>query len=260
MTITQADIITILKTGTYPASQKALQYYQQKQKYPIYPFIEVSKVQSDSNTTLIDKTTLDQTFEIRFYMKYTRPEEFEEADRLATENEILRVLEDNDFIPTGIIYFESKSWSTNIIDEAIYGSRSVLRFTIKDTSAGLNGTIGSNDQIELNSQTTPLLIKILSMDERKGFSIDTHHTDDRKATYDPNHLIQYGEFTCTYVQTPAIKSIVDTLSGNGAINNGKLFKNGVEFKFSFLIGQTTTRGSYSEPEKATTAFYATGTW
>ena len=31
-TITQAGIITILKTGTYPTTQKGLSYYQQKQK------------------------------------------------------------------------------------------------------------------------------------------------------------------------------------------------------------------------------------
>ena len=43
----QADVITQLKTGTYPTTQKELSYYEQKQKFPIYPFVEVRKVQSN---------------------------------------------------------------------------------------------------------------------------------------------------------------------------------------------------------------------
>ncbi len=155
MTLTQAGIITILKTGTYPTNQKALNYYEQKQKYPVYPFVEVRKVQSDSNITDVQKTAKDQTFEIRFYIKYTRPEAVEEADRLLTENEILRVLEIEDIEPTGIIYFESKSWSTTLIDDAVYGSRSVLRFTVKDiSSTTAAGIIGSGDVLEINSEVS----------------------------------------------------------------------------------------------------------
>jgi len=183
LTLTQAGIITILKTGVYPTTQKALSYYQQKQKFPIYPFVEVRKVQSDSNLTDVIKTTKEQTFEIRFYMKYTRPESVEEADRLLTENVILGVLESADIEPSSIIYFENKTWNTSIIDEAIYGSRSVLRFTVKDISS-TTGTalIGSGDQIELNSQATPLSIQILALNTAKGFSVDSHTDDERKNT------------------------------------------------------------------------------
>ncbi len=258
-TITQSDIITILKTGTYPSGQKPLNYYQQKQKFPIYPYVEVVKVQSDSNTTDIERTTLDQTFEIRYYLKYTRPAEYEEADRLATENEILRVLENNDFIPVGIIYFESKQWSTSLIDDEIYGSRSVLRFTIKDMSATDNvGVIGSKDKIELNSQTTPLQIQILSMNERKGYAITSHVLDNHETKYDPTALIKFGEFTITYKNTPSVKSVIDALSGTE--NNGKMIKNGTPTNLTFLVGQTSTSGNYGDVEKATTTFYAVGTW
>lgn len=261
MTITQSDVITILKTGTYPASQKGLVYYQQRQKYPIYPFIEVRKVQSDSNVTDVQKISKEQTFEIRFYMKYTRPEEKEEADRLATENEILRVLEDADIEPAGIIYFESKQWNTQIIDDQIYGSKSVLRFSVKDvdTTSG-SGIIGSGDVIELNSATTPLQIQILSLNTREGFTVDTHYNDDRESVYDPNQLILHGEFTITYENTSAIKSIVDSISTSGLENQGKFIRGGVENNYNFIVGQTSTNGSYGEVEKATTTFYATSTW
>lgn len=261
MTLTQADIITILRTGVYPTSQKPLNYYQQKQKYPIYPFVEVRKSQSDSNTTDIQKTSKDQTFEISYYVKYTRPEALEEADRLATENEMLRVLELQDIIPTGIIYFESKSWSTTLIDDAIYGSKSTLRFTFKDiSSTSGSGLIGSGDKIELNSQTTPLLIQVLGINTNIGFTIDTHTNDERNTIYDPNILQRYGEYTITYENTPAIKAVIDTLSRTGNINNGKLYSGGTPTNYSFMVGQTTTSGSYGEYEKATTRFYATGTW
>ncbi len=261
MTITQSEVIAILETGTYPTTQKALNYYEQKQKFPVFPYVEVRKVQSDSSITEVQKTSTDQTFEVRFYMKYTRPEAVEEADRLATENEILNVLQTADIEPTGIIYFESKQWNTTIIDDSIYGSRSVLRFSVKDiTSTTGSGIIGSGDQIEVNSASTPLRIQILGLSTRKGFTVDTHHTDDRRAVYDPNHLIVDGEFTVTYEQTVATKAIIDTISASGSDNNGKFVRGGVETNFSFLVGQTTTQGSYGEIERATTTFYATGIW
>jgi hypothetical protein len=261
VTITQAEIITILETGVYPTTQKPLRYFQQKQKQPIYPFVEVRKVQSDSNTTDVTKTSIDQTFEIRYYMKYTRPEAVEEADRISTENEMLRVLELADIEPAGKIFFESKSWNTQLIDDAIYGSKSTLRFTVKDidTTSG-SGLIGADDQIELNSEGTPLAIQMLSLSTRKGFSIDTHYDDERHDVYDPNHLIALGEFTVTYEQTPAIKAIVDSISVSGNSNNGKIIRGGTPTNFSFYIGQTSTNGSYGEIEKATTTFYASGTW
>lgn len=261
MTITQLEIITLLKTGVYPSTQTTLNYYEQKQKFGIYPFVEVRKVQSDSNVTDVIKTTTEQTFEVRLYLKYTRPEATEEADRLSTENEILRVLEDADIKPLGIIYFESKTWNTNIIDEAIYGSRSVLRFSVKDVNSTTgDGFIGSGDQIELNSEATPTVIQMLALNTKKGFTVDSHTTDDRKTKYDPNLLVEFGEFTITYEQTSAVKAVIDALSLAGDDNNGRILRGGVETKFSFQVGQTTTSGSYGEPEKATTTFYATGVW
>jgi len=261
LTLTQVGIITILKTGTYPTTQKALSYYEQKQKYPIYPYVEVRKVQSDSNVTDVQKTAKDQTFEVRFYMKYTRPEAVEEADRLATENEILRVLEVADIEPSGIIYFESKSWNTSIIDDSIYGSRSVLRFTVKDISSTTGaGIIGSGDKIELNSQATPTLIQILAISTREGFSTTNHHDDDMVVLYDPSLDVNLGEFTITYETTTTLDTLIQGISNAGVTNNGKLIRGGVITQFSFLVGQTTKTGVYGDIEKASTVFYATGIW
>ncbi len=261
MTITQLEIITLLKTGVYPSTQTSLNYYEQKQKFGIYPFVEVRKVQSDSNVTDVITTSIDQVFEIRLYLKYTRPEATEEADRLATENEILRVLEDADIKPLGIIYFESKTWNTNVIDDAIYGSRSVLRFQVKDVESTTgSGIIGSGDVIELNSEATPTQIQMLDLNTKVGFAVDMHTTDDRTTQYDPNMLVNLGEFTITYESTTALDTLITTLSNAGVENNGKIIRGGVTTNFAFLVGQTTKRGAYGTLEKATTTFYATGTW
>ena len=261
MTWTQADIIQVLKTGNYPTTQAPLHYYQQKQKFPIYPFVEVVKVQSDSNTTDIEKTTLDQTFEIRYYVKYTRPADYEEADRLATENEILRVLENSDMIPVGIIYFESKTWLTSLIDDEIYGSRSVLRFSFKDMSATNNiGAMGSRDKFEINSDTTPIQVQVLSINKRFGSGITPHAIDEGTLYYDPTALIRHGEFTITYKNTTEIESALNTLSINRVPTKGKIIRNGVPINYWFLVGNTNTSGNYGDVERATTVFYATGTW
>jgi len=261
MTLTQTQVIDILKTGSYPSSQKNLSYWQQKQKFPLYPFVEVRKVQSDSNTTDVQKTSIEQVFEIRFYMKYTRPEAVEEADRLLTENEIVDVLEAANIEPPDIIYFESKQWMTSVIDDQIYGSRSVLRFTVRDISSTSGvGLIGSGDKIELDSNGTPLQIQVLSITTQQGFSIDKHYLDERKAVYDPDLLIPFGEFTITYETSPATTAEIKAISDSGEITQGKLIKGGVETQYEFHIGQTNSTGRYGEIETSTTTFYATGIW
>ena len=169
----QADVITQLQTGTYPTTQKGLSYYQQKQKFPIYPFVEVRKIQSNSESTDIQKESEEQVFEIRFYMKYTAPESVEEADRIATENEILARITAKDWIPTGVIQLESKTWNTSIIEDPIYGSKSVLRFSIKDvdTTSG-SGLIGADDKLEINSGIAgTFTIQILGLQTNQGFSM-----------------------------------------------------------------------------------------
>ena len=264
----QADVITQLKTGTYPTTQKELSYYEQKQKFPIYPFVEVRKVQSNSETTNITTETEEQTFEIRFYMKYTAPESVEEANRIATENELLARIVAKDWIPTGVIQLENKQWNTNIIDDQIYGSKSVLRFSIRDidTTSG-SGLIGADDKLELNSGISGTFqIQILGLNTNQGFSMDPHFNDTREKVYDPNQLIKHGEFTITYENTNAIQTAIKAINDLGVTNNGKYIRGNSSDgtlqtkQFSFLIGNTTTSGNYGDIERATTTFYATGTW
>lgn len=264
----QADVIAQLKTGTYPSTQKELSYYEQKQKFPIYPFVEVRKVQSNSETTNITTETEEQTFEIRFYMKYTLPESVEEANRIATENELLARITAKDWIPTGVIHLENKQWNTSIIDDQIYGSKSVLRFSIRDidTTSG-SGLIGADDKLELNSGLgSQIQIQILSLNTNQGFNMDPHFNDSREKVYDPNQLVKHGEFTITYENTNAIQTAIKAINDDGLTTNGKYIRGNSsdgtlqEEQYVFLIGNTTTSGTYGDIERATTTFYATGTW
>jgi len=264
----QADVITQLKTGTYPTTQKELAYYEQKQKFPIYPFVEVRKVQSNSATTDITKISEEQTFEIRFYMKYTAPESVEEANRIATENELKARITAKDWIPTGVIHLENKQWTTQIIDDQIYGSKSTLRFSIKDvdTTSG-SGLIGADDKLELNSGIAgTFTIQILGLQTNQGFTMDPHFNDTREKIYDPNHLTKFGEFTITYENTNAIQTAIKAINDLGITNNGKYIRGNTTDgtlqtqQFSFLIGDTRTSGNYGDIERATTTFYATGNW
>ena len=264
----QADVITQLQTGTYPTTQKELSYYEQKQKFPIYPFVEVRKVQSNSETTNITTETEEQTFEIRFYMKYTAPESVEEANRIATENELLARIVAKDWIPTGVVHLENKQWNTQIIDDQIYGSKSVLRFSIRDidTTSG-SGLIGADDKLELNSGISGTFqIQILGLNTNQGFTMDAHFNDTREKIYDPNQLTKFGEFTITYEHTNAIQTAIKAINDLGVTNNGKYIRGNSSDgtlqiqQFSFLIGNTTTNGNYGDIERATTTFYATGTW
>ena len=102
--------------------------------------------------------------------------------------------------------YKSYRWSdayfNSLIDDQIYGSRSVLRFSVKDvdTTTG-SGLIGSNDKIELNSDGTPTQIQILNLSVNKGFSVDRHTDDTRKVVYDPTQLVEHCELTVTYENT-----------------------------------------------------------
>ena len=99
-----SDIITTLKSGNYPYE---LQFYESRQRFVIYPSVEVVKTKPDSRTANDPtKYTVSSAFEIKLYIKFTRSENAEETDRAKIENEMLRVLEEADTEPKGKIFFE----------------------------------------------------------------------------------------------------------------------------------------------------------
>ena len=79
-----SDIITTLKSGNYPYE---LQFYERRQRFVIYPSVEVVKTKPDSRTSNDPtKYTVSSAFEIKLYIKFTRSENAEETDRAKIEN------------------------------------------------------------------------------------------------------------------------------------------------------------------------------
>lgn len=258
MTLSQSDIETIVKTGTYPYT---LQYFRRVQKFPIYPSIEIIKTQPDSTTTDATKVTTESQFEITLLIKFTRRQEEEEVDQLAIENEILRVMNVADIEPTGKIFYESGNWSRQLLDQEVFGTKSVLRFTYRNvTSTTGDGVVGSTGILELNSDTSADTIQLLDYDVfNEGVDISSHIDDTGVTYYDPLALKEL-EMRVTYENSSTIENIIETAGDNRVEVKGKLTRNGVAQNYMFLVGGTTKRGQYSDIEKATTTLYVTGTW
>jgi len=263
-TLTQQQVVDILKAGTFP--YKSLPFFIQKQKFPIYPSVEVRRVGSPSTTSDVQKTQTDTTFEIKLLLKYTRKEEFEEADRLVTEDEILRLLEDEDIPPPNKIFFEQKNWNTTVVDSAIYGSESTLRFIFREViSTTGDGVVGADNTFELDSLselsplTGPLAVQILAINDTSGATVDQHSVDDGRVQYDPREL-RAGELSITYEATPAIDAFVEQVTNDREEFKGKLTRGGVSQQVLLLLGSSIRTSQYTDVERVTTQFFVVGTW
>lgn len=259
MTFSSTDIINILKSPTEAYPYTFLFYYQEE-KLPIYPRCEVVKVQSESNTTETTKRTKDVTFEIRLYTKYTRLPQVEETDRENIERIITDTLEAYDFLPTQKIYFESKQWNHRVVDYDIRGSVSTLRFKYTEIlSTTGSGIVGSTTTWEVNSQTTPTVIKVLNFTFDSGVDVVEHNQDDGIIQYDPIRN-DAGKITITYENTSTIDTLIKSLTDSMTENNGRFTHGGITTNYIFLLGATVKSNSYGDIERATTTIYLQSTW
>lgn len=265
-TLTQQEVVDILKAGTYPYKGNTIPFFIQKQKFPIYPSVEVRRVGSPSTTSDVQKTQIDTTFEIKLLLKYTREEEFEEADRLVTEDEILKLLEDADIPPPNKLFFEQKNWNTGIIDSAIYGSESTLRFIFREVQSSTgDGLVGADNEFELDSLgessplTGPLSVQILAVNDTSGATVDQHSIDDGRVQYDPRELRE-GELSISYENTAENSALIKQLTDDREEFKGKLTRSGVTQQVLLLLGSTTITSQYTEVDRATTQFFVVGLW
>ena len=265
-TLTQQDVVDILKEGTYPYKGNTIPFFIQKQKFPIYPSVEVRRVGSPSTTSDVQKTQTDTTFEIKLLLKYTREEEFEEADRLVTEDEILKLLEDANIPPPNKIFFEQKNWNTAVVDQAIFGSESTLRFIFREiiSSTG-DGFVGADNEFELDSLgqgspiSGPLVAQVLGINDTSGAVVDQHSIDSGEMQYDPRELRE-GELRITYENTADLEALIKQLTDDREEFEGKFVRAGVVQQVVLLLGNTTRSSKYTEVESATTDFYVVGFW
>jgi len=265
-TLTQKEVVVILKAGTYPYKGGTIPFFIEPQKFPIYPSVEVRRIGSPSTTSDVQKTKIDTTFEIKLLLKYTREEEFEEADRLVTEDEILKLLEDADIPPPNKIFLEQKNWNTSMVDQPIFGSESTLRFTFQEViSSTGEGFVGADNVFELDSLglgsplTGPLIAQVLGIRDTSGATVDTHSVDDGRTQYDPRELKE-GELVITYENTAELEALIKQLTDEREEFEGKFVRAGVTQQVLLLLGTTTRSSKYTEIESATTDFYVVGTW
>ena len=258
-TLTSGNILDIIKSGNYPYP---IQFFRRTQKYVIYPSVEVVKTQPDSKlSTDATKYTVTSAWELKLYIKYTRPIGIEEDDRADIENEIVRVLEEADLDPKGKIFYESLSWSKQALDQEIFGSISTLRLEIHDVVPIVEGIIGAYDILEVNSETpTPTRVQVLGYSvSAEGTTIESHQDDELLTYYDPT-VKKELEFTITYLSTNAMDTIINTASKGRDEIKCRLFRGNSTTKYNMLVGNTTKRGDYGDTEKSTTSFYVTGNW
>ncbi len=261
MSLTQQDVIDILKQGTYPYQ---LHFFKQDQKFPIYPSVEVRRVSTPSNTTDVQKLQIDTTFEVKLLIKYNRDPDFEEADRLVTEQEIIDLLEDADLPTVGKIFFEQKNWNTQTIDTAIFGSHSTLRFTYREIESTTGeGIIEAFSSIELDVipdfLSNSITIQVLDFSDTSGSTVHSHYQDSGETQYDPLQLVE-GEFSITYEETTDTFNAIDTLTKNREEVKSILNRGGVSENVLLALGTTTRKGSYGEVSRATTQFFIVGTF
>jgi hypothetical protein len=258
--LTSTQVIALLNSPTSPYPYQ-LPFYAEVQQFPIYPYGTCVKVQPESTDKNIQIVVDDNSFEIKVYIRYTRGLDLEESDQTTIETTILRTLAAADPLSASQIYSLGKNWNrTPLNSDDMYGSVSTLRVTIRDISSTSGvGILGSGMTLQLNSDSTPLNIVLLSSTNNDGTTLTSHHIDTGNQFWDPVEF-ESGEFYITYENTLAIQSTIQSLASSGTEVKGQIIRNGVSTNYLFLVGDTTKAGQFDNIEKATTHIVVNGTW
>ena len=82
---TASEIKTTLEAQTYPYP---LRFYTTRQKFPIYPYVEIIKEPQGTDENITDITKNDG-FKITLHVRYIRDFDTEETNQTTIENTIL---------------------------------------------------------------------------------------------------------------------------------------------------------------------------
>ena len=234
------EIITILKTGTYPFE---FPYVPREQlaSQRRYPSAEVVNVQPESSTERFDVTDERNRFEIRLFIKLLRTDDAELQDLADIERQILLQLDAATTLADKQIILEEKTWNRgNIRDNPykVHGLQSVLTVVIleKKSTSGL-GSIGGNTFISISSvaelQNIPIIDRpnetsietvenlVNTARERKGVAtINETHTffakmEYTKTRWDKLHQVKSAKTTISF----SVIRGVDTQARNGRLTN-----------------------------------------
>jgi len=143
----QADIITILKNGSYPQS---IQIRAGDRAFHLYPSIEVTQPKPSSPVTTPEVVTNESTFAVKVFIRFTRKLADETADLEAIEGEVLFQLKQQPLQETTVFFFQSENW-TRTDTKDVQGIESTLLVGIREivpTDIGTSIGAGSSLQLE----------------------------------------------------------------------------------------------------------------
>lgn len=246
---TASEIKTTLEAQTYPYP---LRFYTTRQKFPIYPYVEIIKEPQGTDENITDITKNDG-FKITLHVRYIRDFDTEETNQTTIENTILSALEGQDF-GTAKLYSESKTWSRQPMTKP-FGSQSVIVVRITDrASKSGSGVLGSEMTMTIGRGSTNTVITLLSIKEDIGPQIVSHYNDERKRFVDPDNFNE-GEFTIEYENTSALETEIDGYRDTGNSIACRLIRKNVNKDFNAVFGATSKTGQYDKVERAVTRLY-----
>jgi hypothetical protein len=150
---TLADIITILKNGTYPYP---LQIRTGERAYHLYPSIEVTQPKPGSPVSTPETATKEFTFEIKIYIRFTRKLADETTDLEAVEGEVLTQLKQQPLQDTEF-FFQSENWSRTDTKD-VHGIESVLLVSYREIEPFQEGTsIGAGSTLQIEGVIVKLI-------------------------------------------------------------------------------------------------------
>jgi len=149
----QADIITILKNGSYP---QPLQIRAGDRAFHLYPSIEVTQPKPSSPVTTPEVVTNESTFAVKVFIRFTRKLALETADLEAIEGEVLFQLKQQPLQDT-IFFFQSETWSRTDTKD-VQGIESTLNIGIREiTPKDVGKSIGAGSTLQLENVLVNLI-------------------------------------------------------------------------------------------------------
>ena len=237
-----------ITTFPYP-----IRFYTTKQKFPIYPYCEILKTQSQSTDENVTDITKTDGFSLTLYVRYIRDFETEEANQTTIENLILTALEGFDF-GASKLFMETKRWNRQALQRPFGSSSTIVISIIDRASTSGDGVLGAEMSLTIGHGSTNTVLKVLSLKEDIGPAMTSHYDDTRKRFVDPDNFNE-GEFTLEYENTSTIETEIDGYRDSGNTIACRLTKKNTNKDFNGVFGATSRTGQYDKIERAVTKIY-----
>lgn len=162
MTLTAAQIKTILLTGTYPETVQINAALMQNDERRKYPSIDVQNITGDEQIKDVPTTTLSQTFLVHLFYRYRSFGEQHEPDIKSIEDEIFSTLDANANFATNVKISVTQGWRRESDTFPVRRSHSILTVTAEEISSTSGDGI-RGDQITILIPTVSPAIDVINV-------------------------------------------------------------------------------------------------